>query len=138
VDPVDDRGRGASRIHASGRVRVALLDEKPTARTQRRGHPGEHPLGLGQVHEEQPAVDEVVVAGLEIMRVFVRLQLMTASHTHLVRRLDHVGRRCVDAIRTLIASPRRATSRVGFRPNDEPTRWVLARQISQRTGRSGW
>ena len=70
-----------------------------------------------------------IAVNVEIMRVFVRLQQMTASHAHLARRLDQMERRydaqfkvVFDAIRELIAPRRRTTRRVGFRSEDEPAR----------------
>jgi len=53
---------------------------------------------------------------------------MTASHAHLARRLDELEKRydvqfkaVFDAIRELMAPPRRRARRLGFRSEEEPT-----------------
>ena len=69
-----------------------------------------------------------IAVNVEIMRAFVRLRRMTASHAHLARRLDELEKRydvqfkaVFDAIRELMAPPRRTARRLGFRSEEEPT-----------------
>ena len=69
-----------------------------------------------------------IAVNVEIMRAFVRLRRMTASHAHLARRLDELEKRydvqfkaVFDAIRELMAPPRRRARRLGFRSEEEPT-----------------
>ena len=64
-----------------------------------------------------------VAVNVEIMRAFVRLRRMLASHTGLARRLDELERRydgqfraVFDAIRQLMQPPEPERRRIGFRP----------------------
>jgi hypothetical protein len=64
-----------------------------------------------------------IAVNIEIMRAFVRLRELVASHAHLARRLDELEKRydvqfkaVFDAIRELMAPPPRTTRRVGFHP----------------------
>jgi hypothetical protein len=63
-----------------------------------------------------------IAANIEIMRVFVKLREVTASHAHLARKLDELEKRydaefkvVFDAIRALTIPPAPRTRRVGFR-----------------------
>ena len=63
-----------------------------------------------------------IAVNIEIMRVFVRLREVMASHVHLARRLGDLERRhdaqfkvVFDAIRQLMSPPGVKTRRVGFR-----------------------
>ena len=63
-----------------------------------------------------------VAVNIEIMRVFVKLRAVMASHAHLARKLDALERRhdaqfkvVFDAIRQLMIPPATKTRRVGFR-----------------------
>jgi hypothetical protein len=69
-----------------------------------------------------------IAVNVQIMRAFVQLRQMAASHAHLARRLDQLERRydaqfkvVFDAIRELMAPPRRTTRRVGFGSEEEVT-----------------
>ena len=69
-----------------------------------------------------------IAVNVEIMRAFVRLRRMTASHAHLARRLDELEKRydvqfkaVFDAIRELMAPPRRTARRLGFRVWAQPS-----------------
>ncbi len=60
-----------------------------------------------------------IAVNVEIMRAFVRLRRMTASHAHLARRLDELEKwydvqfkAVFDAIRELMAPPRRTARRL--------------------------
>lgn len=65
-----------------------------------------------------------VLVNVEIMRAFVRLRQMLASHADLARRLDELEKKydtrfraVFDAIRELMApSPEPPMERIGFRP----------------------
>jgi hypothetical protein len=66
-----------------------------------------------------------IAVNIEIMRVFVRLRQLTASHAHLSRRLDQLERRydgqfkvVFDAIRRLMTPPAPRSRRVGFRTDE--------------------
>ncbi len=68
-----------------------------------------------------------IAVNVEIMRAFVRLRRMTASHAHLAR-LDELEKRydvqfkaVFDAIRELMAPPRRTARRLGFRVWAQPS-----------------
>jgi propanediol dehydratase small subunit len=63
---------------------------------------------------------------IEIMRAFVRLREMLASHEELARRLDELEERydaqfkaIFDAIRQLMAPPQPPRRRIGFRSGAE-------------------
>jgi len=64
-----------------------------------------------------------VAVNVEIMRAFVRLRRVLASHAELARRLDELERRydgqfraVFDAIRQLMQPPEAERPRIGFRP----------------------
>jgi len=64
-----------------------------------------------------------VQVNVEIMRAFVRLRSILASHAQLGRKLDALERKydahfkiVFDAIRRLMASPARPRRLIGFRP----------------------
>jgi ORF6N domain-containing protein len=64
-----------------------------------------------------------VLANIEIMRAFVRLREMLASHRDLARRLDELEERydghfrvVFEAIRQLMEAPEPARRKIGFRP----------------------
>jgi hypothetical protein len=64
-----------------------------------------------------------VAVNVEIMRVFVRLRRVLASHAELAKRLDELERRhdgqfraVFDAIRQLMQPPEPERRRIGFRP----------------------
>jgi hypothetical protein len=66
-----------------------------------------------------------IAVNIEIMRVFVRLRQLTASHAHLSRRLDQLEKRydgqfkvVFDAIRRLMTPPAPRSRRVGFRTGE--------------------
>jgi len=65
-----------------------------------------------------------VQVNVEIMRTFVRLRQMLASHADLARKLDTLEKRydaqfkaVFDAIRQLMAPPEPKRKRIGFRTN---------------------
>ena len=67
-----------------------------------------------------------VQVNIEIMRAFVRLRRMLASHKELARKLDALERKydvqfkvVFDAIRQLMAPPEPKHRRIGFRTGDE-------------------
>ena len=67
--------------------------------------------------------ERAVQVNIEIMRAFVRLREMIASHKDLVRRLNELEqkydvkfRAVFDAIRKLMESPARPKGRIGFHP----------------------
>ena len=60
-------------------------------------------------------------ANVEIMRAFVRLRKMLASHAELARKLDELEKKydsqfrvVVDAIRQLMAAPEKQPKKIGF------------------------
>jgi hypothetical protein len=64
-----------------------------------------------------------VAVNVEIMRAFVRLRAMLAAHTDLAPKLAALERKydaqfkvVFDAIRELMAPPRKARRQIGFRP----------------------
>jgi len=67
-----------------------------------------------------------VQVNIVIMRAFVKLRELLASHTEVLRQLDQLERKyeqhdvqikaVFDAIRRLIVAPRKAKRRIGFRP----------------------
>jgi hypothetical protein len=64
-----------------------------------------------------------IAVNIEIMRAFVQLRQLSASHAHLARRLDQLEMRydgqfkvVFDAIRQLMTPPVPRSRRVGFRP----------------------
>src|SRR5262245_62040606 len=72
--------------------------------------------------------ERAVEVNIEIMRAFVRLRQMLASHTDLARKLDTLEKKydaqfrvVFDAIRQLMAPPttEQKTRRIGFRPSAE-------------------
>jgi len=78
---------------------------------------------LSSVLRSQRAVQ----VNIEIMRAFVRLRQMLASHRDLARRLDEMEGRydaqfkaVFDAIRQLMVPPTQPKRRLGFRPREEP------------------
>jgi hypothetical protein len=65
---------------------------------------------------------QAVQVNIEIMRAFVRLRQILASHEDLARKLDALERRydsqfkaVFDAIRQLMAPPAKSARRIGFR-----------------------
>jgi hypothetical protein len=74
---------------------------------------------LSSVLRSQRAIQ----VNIEIMRAFVRLRQMLASHGDLARKLDALERKydaqfkvVFDAIRRLMAPTLKPSSRIGFRP----------------------
>ena len=70
--------------------------------------------------------ERAVQVNIEIMRAFVRLRRMLASHAELSRKLDALEERydaqfkaVFDAIRTLMAPPDPKRDRLGFRAGDD-------------------
>ena len=68
---------------------------------------------------------QAVQVNIEIMRAFVRLRRMIASHAELARRLDDLERKydskfriVFDAIRRLMAPERQKRGRIGFKPGE--------------------
>ncbi len=68
--------------------------------------------------------NRAVQVNIEIMRAFVRLRRMLASHSDLARRLDALERKydahfkvVFDAIRELMAPPVRKPRSMGFHPD---------------------
>lgn len=66
--------------------------------------------------------DVAVEASIEVVRVFVKLRQMLASHADLARKLEALERRydaqfkaVFDAIRELMSPPDRTSRRIGFR-----------------------
>jgi hypothetical protein len=66
-----------------------------------------------------------IAVNIEIMRVFVRVRQMTATHAHLARKLDKLEKRydaqfkvVFEAIRELMAPPAPRARRVGFRAGE--------------------
>jgi hypothetical protein len=66
-----------------------------------------------------------IAVNIEIMRVFVRVRRMTATHAHLARKLDELEKRydaqfkvVFEAIRELMAPPAPRARRVGFRAGE--------------------
>jgi hypothetical protein len=66
-----------------------------------------------------------IAVNIEIMRVFVKLREVMASHVHLARKLNELERRydaqfrvVFDAIRQLMIPPRRKRRRVGFHSDE--------------------
>ena len=64
-----------------------------------------------------------IQVNIAIMRAFVRLREMIASHRDLARRLDVLEKKCdskftivFDAIRKLMAPPKKKPRRIGFQP----------------------
>jgi hypothetical protein len=64
-------------------------------------------------------------ASIEIVRVFIRLREAMASHRDLATKLDALERKCdrrfkvvFDAVRGLMAPPRRSRRKIGFRGGD--------------------
>jgi hypothetical protein len=64
-------------------------------------------------------------ASIEIVRVFIRLREAIASHRDLATKLDALERKCdrrfkvvFDAVRGLMAPPRRSRRKIGFRSGD--------------------
>ena len=64
-----------------------------------------------------------IQVNIEIMRTFVRLREMIATHTDLVKRLDRLERKydakfrvVFDAIRKLMTPPEKPKERIGFHP----------------------
>ena len=75
---------------------------------------------LSSVLQSQRAIQ----VNVEIMRAFVRLRQVLASHATLARKLNALERKydaqfkaVFDAIRELMASPARRRGRIGFRPD---------------------
>lgn len=67
--------------------------------------------------------ERAVQVNIEIMRAFVRLRRMIASHKDLVRRVDELEREydakfkaVFDTIRKLMAPPAKPKERSGFHP----------------------
>jgi len=67
--------------------------------------------------------ERAIQVNIEIMRAFVRLRQMLASHKDLARRLDNLEKRydkqfavVFDAIRELMLPPKRPKPRIGFKP----------------------
>ena len=61
-----------------------------------------------------------VQVNVEIMRAFVRLRRLIASHADLRRKLDEKFRIVFEAIRQLMAPPERSRRQIGFRDRPEP------------------
>ena len=66
-----------------------------------------------------------IAVNIEIMRIFVKLRQVMASHAHPARKLDELERRyytqfrvVFDAIRQLMTPPRRESRRVGFHSDE--------------------
>ena len=75
---------------------------------------------LSSVLRSQRAIQ----VNVEVMRAFVRLRQVLASHATLARKLNALERKydaqfkaVFDAIRELMASPVRRRRRIGFRPD---------------------
>ena len=66
-----------------------------------------------------------IQVNIEIMRAFIRLRRMMASHAELARKLENLEKKydvqfkvVFDAIRKLMAPPESKRSRIGFRPEE--------------------
>jgi hypothetical protein len=69
--------------------------------------------------------ERAVQVNIEIMRTFVRMREMLASHRDLIRKLEEMEKRydtqfraVFDAIRALIEAPVPARPRIGFRTEE--------------------
>lgn len=69
--------------------------------------------------------ERAVQVNIEIMRTFVRLRQMLGSHKELARRLDELERKydtqfkvVFDAIRGLMAPPKKTRNKIGFHPQE--------------------
>ena len=60
-------GQRVGGIHRPGDVVVGLAGDEPTAWAQCRGHAPQSVSRIMQVHEEKPAVNEVLGRGLNII-----------------------------------------------------------------------
>ena len=101
--------------------------------TLKRGR-GQHRKYLPYVFTEQGVAmlssvlrsPRAIQVNIEIMRAFIRLRQMLASHTELARKLDALERKydtqfkvVFDAIRQLMAPPEPKRRPIGFRKGDE-------------------
>jgi hypothetical protein len=69
---------------------------------------------------------QAIQVNIEIMRAFIRLRRMLASHAELARKLENLEKKydvqfkmVFDAIRKLMATPEPKGRRIGFRQQDE-------------------
>ena len=76
-----------------------------------------------------------VQASVQVVRAFVRLRGILATHTDLARKLEELEKRydaqfktVFDAIRALMAPPARARRSIGFRVEETSVRYRLRRQ----------
>jgi hypothetical protein len=71
--------------------------------------------------------ERAVQVNIAIMRAFVKLREMLASHRDLARRLDQMEKKYAqfktvfDAIRKLMKPDEKARRRIGFRPGNDVT-----------------
>lgn len=74
-----------------------------------------------------------VQVNVQIMRAFVRLREMVATHKDLARRLDELEKKydaqfrvVFDAIRQLMAGPEPKEKKIGFRARESMARYKMA------------
>ena len=78
--------------------------------------------------------ERAIQVNIEIMRAFVRLRELIARNRDLARRLDHLEKKydakfkgVFDVIRQLMARPKRARGRIGFRVEEAGPLYRLGR-----------
>src|SRR5262249_5014881 len=110
------------RLHVPARHRRARAFEITNCDLKRRAADGIHPT---RSRNKALPCPRAIAVNIEIMRVFVKLRQVMASHVHLARRLDEVERRydtqfrvAFDTIRQLMIPPRRESRRVRFRSDE--------------------
>ncbi len=81
---------------------------------------------------------KAIRANIEIMRTFVRLRQMIATHKELAAKLDALERKhdtqfkvVFDAIRELMASPKTEQRKIGFYAKEPPARYGPSRLAGQ-------
>ena len=80
-----------------------------------------------------------VRAGLQVVRAFVRLREMLATHKDLARKLEALERKydsqfkiVFDAIRQLMAQPEPKEKKIGFRAREREARYKVSGRKSAR------
>ena len=88
----------------------------------RRRYPALRLHGAGRGHAlQRPQLPRAIQVNIEIMRAFIRLRRMLASHADLARKLENLEKKydvqfkvVFDAIRKLMAPPEPKRRRIGF------------------------
>ena len=83
--------------------------------------------------------DRAIEVNIEIMRTFVRLRKMIATHKHLARKLEELEKKydshfkvVFDAIRQLMAAPEPKEKKIGFRAREREARYKVSGRKSAR------